>query len=339
MHTPSFWWRNPGIASGLLTPLAAIYGAIAAARLGQPGVASGVPVLCVGNLTTGGAGKTPTALLAARLLAAAGETPAFLSRGYGGRLAGPVRVDLQRHGAPDVGDEPLLLARAAPTIVARDRVAGAYAAMAAGATVIVMDDGFQNPSLHKEAALLVIDGRRGIGNGRVFPAGPLRAPLAPQLAHASAILVLGEPSGAAAVIVAAPGLRIFHGRIIPDPAAVTPLRGCRVLAFAGIADPDKFFATLAAAGIEAPIRHAFPDHHRYTPAEATFLAAAADRHGLVPLTTEKDFVRLPGRLATRARVLPVTVAVDEADEFRRFVIELPGRRRQTSRTDRPEASA
>jgi tetraacyldisaccharide 4'-kinase len=322
MRAPSFWWRSAGIAAALMAPFAAAYGRIAAARLARPGVAPGVPVLCIGNLTVGGAGKTPTALAAARLLAAAGERPVFLSRGYGGRLAGPVRVDPQRHGATDVGDEPLLLARAAPTIIARERVAGARAAIAAGATVIVMDDGFQNPSLRKDATLLVIDGRRGIGNGRVLPAGPLRAPLAPQLARADAILVIGAPSGAAAVVAAARGrgLKTFHGRLTPDPAAVIALRGRKVLAFAGIGDPDKFFATLAEAGIEAPVRRAFSDHHGYAPEEAAGMAADAARHGLLPLTTEKDFVRLPGALAVCTQVLPVTVEVDEADDFRRFVL-------------------
>jgi len=322
MRAPSFWWRRAGFAAGLMAPLAAVYGRIAAARLGRPGVAPGIPVLCIGNLTVGGAGKTPTALAVARLLAAAGERPVFLSRGYGGRLAGPVQVDPRRHGATDVGDEPLLLAREAPAIIARDRVAGARAAVAAGASVIVMDDGFQNPSLRKDAALLVIDGRRGIGNGRVLPAGPLRAPLAPQLARADAILVVGEASAAAAVVAAARGrgLKGFHGRLTPDPAAVAAIGARKVLAFAGIGDPEKFFATLAEAGIEAPVRRAFSDHHGYTPQEAAGIVADAARHGLVPLTTEKDFVRLSGALADCTQVLPVTLELDEPEDFRRFVL-------------------
>ncbi|MGA2124642.1 MAG: tetraacyldisaccharide 4'-kinase [Xanthobacteraceae bacterium] len=322
MRAPSFWWRRAGVAAGLMAPFAAVYGMIAAARLGRPGVAPGIPVMCIGNLTVGGAGKTPTALAVARLLAAAGERPVFLSRGYGGRLAGPVQVDPRRHGATDVGDEPLLLARAAPAIVARDRVAGARAAVAAGATVIVMDDGFQNPSLRKDAVLLVIDGRRGIGNGRVLPAGPLRAPLAHQLARADAILVIGEAPAAAAVMAAARGLglKVFHGRLTPDPAAVAAVGARKVLAFAGIGDPDKFFAMLAEAGIEAPIRRAFSDHHGYTPEEAAGIAADAARHGLLPLTTEKDFVRLSGTLADCTQVLPVAIEVDEPEDFRRFVL-------------------
>ena len=189
MREPSFWWGEASLASALLAPLAAIYGAVAQARLGARGRRAGAPVVCIGNLTVGGAGKTPTALAVAAILAAASERPVFLSRGYGGTLAGPVRVDPARHGGHDVGDEPLLLARAAPTIVARDRVKGA--AIAAGASVIVMDDGFHNPSLVKDFSLLVVDARRGIGNGRVIPAGPLRAPLDAQLARAHALVVVG----------------------------------------------------------------------------------------------------------------------------------------------------
>jgi tetraacyldisaccharide 4'-kinase len=147
MREPAFWWREAGLAAGLLAPLAAVYGAVASARLAQRGARAAVPVICIGNLTLGGAGKTPLVLTLARLLRDAGEQPVLLSRGYGGRLEGPLRVDLARHRAADVGDEPLLLARIAPTVVARDRAKGALAAIAAGASVIVMDDGFQNPSL------------------------------------------------------------------------------------------------------------------------------------------------------------------------------------------------
>lgn len=327
MRSPGFWWRKAGLAAALLAPAAAAYGAVAARRLAASGAAVGVPVLCVGNPTLGGAGKTPTALAAARLLIAAGERPAFLSRGYGGRLAGPVAVDPARHTADEVGDEPLLLARVAPTIVAADRVTGARAAIAAGAGVIVMDDGFQNPALAKDLAILVIDGRNGIGNARVFPAGPLRAPLDAQLGRAHAVLAIGDPTNAATVLEAAArrGLPVFHGRLVPDSPAVAALADAKVLAFAGIGDPQKFFATLAEAGIAAPLRRQFGDHHHYTAAEASALLAEADRHGLQPVTTEKDFVRLRGTaahaaLAERSRVLPVTLVVEEDEAFRRFVL-------------------
>jgi tetraacyldisaccharide 4'-kinase len=331
VRAPSFWWREAGTAAALLAPAAGIYGAVAAARLRQAGARTGIPVLCVGNPTLGGSGKTPTALALAPLLIAAGERPWLLSRGYGGRLAGPVTVDPRHHRADDVGDEPLLLARCAPTIIARDRVAGARAARAAGASVIVMDDGFQSPALAKDLSILVVDARRGIGNGRVFPAGPLRAPLAAQLARAQAMLLIGEGPAAAPMAAAAEahGLAFFHGRLEPDGAAVTALAGERVLAFAGIGDPDKFFATLADASIEAAIRRGFPDHHAYTGADAAALMAEADRAGLPLVTTEKDFVRLKGRralseLAGRARALPITLAIEEEDQFRRFVTSAVG---------------
>jgi tetraacyldisaccharide 4'-kinase len=327
MRAPSFWWRKPGLEAALLSPFATIYGTVAAQRLARRGQRADVPVVCVGNPTLGGAGKTPTALATARLLAAADERPAFLTRGYGGRLAGPVRVDLMTHRADDVGDEPLLLARAFPTIVARDRVAGARAAQAAGASVVVMDDGFQNPSLIKDAAILVVDGRRGTGNGRLFPAGPLRAPLDVQVRLADAVLVIGAAGGAAAVTRAATsvGTPIFHGQLQPCGDTVEALAKKRVLAFAGIADPDKFFRTLADAGIDAPVRHGFPDHHRYTGAQASRLLAEADARGLALVTTEKDIVRLTGdgsiaQLRERVHSLPVTVALDDEDGFRALLL-------------------
>jgi tetraacyldisaccharide 4'-kinase len=330
VRAPSFWWREAGTAAALLAPAAGVYAAVAAARLRQAGARAGIPVLCVGNPTLGGSGKTPTALALARLLIAAGERPWLLSRGYGGQLAGPVTVDPRHHRADDVGDEPLLLAQCAPTIIARDRVAGARTARVAGASVIVMDDGFQNATLAKDLSILVVDARRGVGNGRVFPAGPLRAPLTAQLARAQAMLLIGEGPAAAPVAAAAEacGLALFHGRLVPDGAAVAALEGQRVLAFAGIGDPDKFFATLAAAGIEAAIRRGFADHHPYTGVEAAALMAEADRAGLPLVTTEKDFARLKGRralseLAGRARALPITLAVEEEDRFRRFVTSAP----------------
>src|SRR5262249_33955772 len=217
--------------------------------------------------------KTPTAMAVGRLLAAAAQRPFFLTRGYGGSLAGPVRVDPARHRAGDVGDEPLLLAALAPTVVARDRRAGAAAARESGASVIVMDDGFQNPSLRKDLAIVVLDAARGLGNGRVLPAGPLRAALAAQLARAHALLVLGEGAGAAAVMTAAAarGLPVFHGRLTPDAASVKAMAGKQVLAFAGIGNPQKFFATLTQAGIDVAVKRSFPDHHRYSAADAAAL--------------------------------------------------------------------
>src|SRR5215216_5276940 len=324
MKAPSFWWREAGLAAALLAPVAALYGTVAGRRMRGSGRAVGVPVVCVGSLTLGGAGKTPTALALGRLLG--DHRPFFLTRGYGGRLAGPVTVDPARHDARQVGDEPLLLARVAPTIAARDRVAGAVAARAAGAGMVIMDDGFHSPSPAKDLAIVAIDGRYGIGNGRVFPAGPLRAPLAAQRAPAHALVVIGPGTGAAPVVAAFHDRPVFYGRLAPDPGAISTLGGQRVLAFAGIGHPDKFFATLDAAGIETVVRRSYPDHHRFTPAEAASLVAEAERGNLVLVTTEKDMARLTGdtavaALAGLARPLPVSLVLEDEESFRRFVLE------------------
>jgi tetraacyldisaccharide 4'-kinase len=317
MRDPAFWWTEGSTVATLLGPAAALYGAVAARRMARPNRTVRVPVICVGNFTVGGAGKTPTAIAIAKYLIAAGRRPFFLSRGYGGRLAGPVRVD--GHRAAAVGDEPLLLARTAPTIVARDRPAGAMMAADAGADVVVMDDGLQNASLAKNFTVAVVDGRRGIGNGLVFPAGPLRAPLAAQLNRVEAVLVIGTKTATTAAamdraIAAAKerGVPVVRGELRPDPAAVAALAGKPVLAFAGIADPDKFFATLEASGIPAAVRARFPDHHCYTQAELAALLARAERERLTPVTTEKDVARMSGDpaaapLLARTAALPVTL--------------------------------
>jgi tetraacyldisaccharide 4'-kinase len=221
------------------------------------------------------------------------------------------------HTAAQVGDEPLLLARVAPTVVAAERTSGARLAKAHGASVIVMDDGFQNPSLVKDLAILVADAR-GTGNGRVIPAGPLRAPLEAQLAHASAMLVVGPGAAATESTARARGLPVFHGALEPDAGTVAALRGKSVLAFAGIGDPEKFFATLGAAGVDAPVRRGFADHHCYSAAEARALIGEAEQGQLDLLTTEKDLMRLKddaalAALAKRARALPVEMKVTEAD--------------------------
>ena len=326
MREPDFWWR-PGKGSFLM-PLAAIYGAVAAMRLQASGQKAGLPVICLGNLTVGGAGKTPAAIAVVQLLHAAHQRPFFLSRGYGGQLAGPVRVNAALHRARDVGDEPLLLTRLAPTIVARDRVAGAKFAQFAGASVVVMDDGLQNASLAKDLSIIVVDGRRGIGNGHIIPAGPLRAPLGLQLDRAQAVIVVGPPDGAAAVVERArrQRLAIFHGRLEPDRGVIAAIGRRKALAFAGIGDPEKFFATLAAAGIDVAERAGFPDHHRYTAVEAADLIARAQAKGLILVTTEKDAMRMAGEpqldaLAARASALPVRLVIEEVDLFRQMLLQ------------------
>src|SRR5450631_1362814 len=323
MREPAFWWRKASLASGLLAPAAACYGAIAARRMARSGARARVPVLCVGNFTLGGAGKTPAVMRLAKMLQEAGERPFCLSRGYGGSMAGPKLVDIKTDRAAQVGDEALLLARVAPTIVARERVAGAQAAAAAGASVVIMDDGLQNASLAKDFTLAVVDGRRGLGNARVFPAGPLRAPLKAQLARTDALLIVGEGPGATSAV--ATGLPVFHAHLQPDSRSIAELKARQVLAFAGIGDPDKFFATATEAGIAIAQRRAFPDHHRFTAEEAADLIMQAEHGGFSLLTTEKDRARMAGEpllaaLAAKAHVLPVTLVVKEADDLRRSVL-------------------
>jgi len=318
MHEPGFWHRPTSLIARCLLPLAALYGRVAAARMAKPGHDAGIPVICVGNYHTGGAGKTPTVLALAAMLRGLGETPWVLSRGYGGAARGPLRVDPVRHRAAEVGDEPLMMAAQVPVVVARDRVAGAALARAGGASVIVMDDGFQNPALRKDLSLIVIDGGRGLGNGLVFPAGPLRAPLLPQLVRTDALLVIGAGRAARPVeaALAARGVPVLHADVVPDPAAVTALRGRRVLAFAGIGHPDRFFALLRAQGIEVARARAFPDHHPLTRQEIAALHEEAARDGLGLVTTEKDMARLRnGDLAALAEaVTPFPVGLRFADE-------------------------
>ena len=306
MRAPRFW-RHDGLAARLLTPLAWSYGLLASARRGliRPERAE-CPVICVGNLVTGGAGKTPVALDLGQRLMARGRHVHYLSRGYGGSTPGPIRVDPAEHDARWVGDEPLLLAARAPTWVARHRPAGARAAVAAGADVIVMDDGFQNPSLIKDLSLVVIDGAYGFGNGRMLPAGPLREPVADGLARADGVVVMGEGSawrdGLAGFVKP-----ILHGVLAPAPGAAS-LSGKAVLAFAGIARPEKFFETLAAMGCRLVGTHGFPDHHSFSADEIMTLVEFANTQGAVAVTTEKDHVRLPAEARPMVEALRVEIA-------------------------------
>jgi tetraacyldisaccharide 4'-kinase len=322
MREPGFWHGPASLNAHLLKPLAALYGAIAERRLKRRGLNAGIPVLCVGNYHVGGAGKTPAVLALAKLLGELGETPVVLSRGYGGDLRGPVRVDPEMHAASDVGDEPLMLAAHLPVVVSRRRADGVPLARSRGATVILMDDGFQNPSIVKDASLIVIDSERGIGNGQIFPAGPLRAPLRPQLARTDALIIVGDGSAAAAVAaeIAAQGKPVLRARLQPDQETVARLSGKRVLAFAGIGDPTRFFNTLRASGIDVVNQRAFADHHPYSQAEIESLITEARRDGLTLVTTEKDLARLRDR-AQQIVPLPVTLEFDEPARLRQFVAE------------------
>ena len=261
---------------------------------------------CIGNLVAGGAGKTPVALALGERLMARGRRVHYLSRGYGGTMAGPLRVDPTVHDALQVGDEPLLLAARAPSWVARHRPAGARAAVAAGAQVIVMDDGFQNPSLIKDLSLVVVDGEYGFGNGRTLPAGPLREPVASGLARAHGVVVMGEGTAWRDSLAGYPK-PILHGAIEPA-AGCASLAGRTVLAFAGIADPEKFFSTLEAMGCKLVGGHGFPDHHPYSADEIMTLVEAANAKDAVAVTTEKDHVRLPVEAKPMVEALRVEVA-------------------------------
>jgi tetraacyldisaccharide 4'-kinase len=326
MREPGFWYRPASWKSHLLRPLAALYGAVAAHRLKRKGLAAGIPVLCVGNYHGGGAGKTPTVLALAGVLCELGETPVVLTRGYRGKLKGPVRVDAARHSAADVGDEPLMLSQSVPVVVSRDRADGVALAKSLAATVILMDDGFQNPAVAKDASLIVIDAVRGIGNAQVMPSGPLRAPLAAQIGRTDALVVIGTGNAADTVAgaIIGQGKPVLRARFLPDQASLAALRGKRVLAFAGIGDPARFFATLREADVDVADVRSFPDHHPLTPDETANLVAEAESNGLTLVTTEKDTARLrnvEGLPEWARSVIPfrVTLEFDDASALKKFV--------------------
>ena len=321
MRAPEFWSDN-GPLPALLAPLGAGYDLAGRLRraLVRP-VAVPVPVVCAGNLVAGGAGKTPVALALLAALSARGHRPHALTRGYGGRSAGPLRVDPARHDFAKVGDEALLLARVAPTWVARDRVAGARAAVAAGADSIVMDDGFQNPSLAKDLSLLVVDGAYGFGNARVMPAGPLRERIEAGLVRADAVVVLDPDAGGLAAQLG-PRTQVMPARLAPRPEAGR-LAGQRVLAFAGIGRPQKFFASLSALGAEVVEQRAFPDHHPYDRRDIEALLARARDQDAVAVTTEKDAVRLPPDLLDRIEVVAAAIEWHEPEALAALLDRLP----------------
>jgi tetraacyldisaccharide 4'-kinase len=325
VRTPAFWSDPDSLAGQLLAPLGWAVGAVTLARMRRQGERAGIPVVCIGNPTVGGSGKTPVAQMVAGRLATLGRRPAVLLRGYGGSLAGPLVVGPDA-AAAEVGDEALLHARARLTVVARDRVAGARLAAASGADIVVMDDGFQNPSLAKDLSLLVVDGSYGLGNGRVMPAGPLRAPFEPQTARAAGLVVVGPGAAGDALAARAADagravLRVVL-RVETDTAAW--LAGRDVLAFCGIGRPAKFVETLGQAGARNAVLRPFPDHHAYTEEDAARLLAEAARTGLPLVTTEKDAVKLAGspklaELASAARVIPVRAVADDAAALDRLL--------------------
>jgi len=316
MRAPEFWHEPPGLTANLLAPVGAAWDMAARLRraVARPYRAP-VLVLCVGNLVAGGSGKTPIVLSLAGMFRESGIAVHIVTRGYGGDLAGPVRVDPARHDATAVGDEALLLAASAPCWVARDRAAGIAAAAEAGAAIILLDDGFQNPSVAKDLSLVVVDSEYGFGNGRVMPAGPLREPVAPGLARADAIVLTGDaPAPPELGAVSHPILRAAL-----EPVNAARFAGARVAAFAGIGRPDKFFATLRRLGANLIATQSLADHHPYRPDEITRLREMAEREGARLVTTAKDWVRLPSGLRDCVEVLEVEIRWSDAAMLQRLL--------------------
>jgi tetraacyldisaccharide 4'-kinase len=310
MRAPDFW-RKDTVASRLLNPLGAVYGWAVRRNLeNAEEYRPSVPVICVGNIVAGGAGKTPVGIALARRLIAAGAKPHFLTRGYGGTEVGPRAVDLDRHDFARVGDEALLLAHEAPTWVARWRPDGAVAAPQMGAEIIIMDDGFQNGTIAKDLSLVVVDGTYGFGNGRVMPAGPCREPPARGLERADAMVVIGKDRCGLAELARSHDLPLLAARLVPGPEGAE-LKGRKVVAFAGIGRPEKFFATLKQCGARLTSDHAFPDHHPFERADIEALLAEAEANEALAVTTAKDAVRLPTDLRARVTVLSVTLDWEE----------------------------
>ncbi len=304
MRAPDFWHEPPGLAAALLAPATAAWEAATRLRraVARPYRAP-VPVICVGNLVAGGSGKTPVVLSLGGMLAARTTAVHVVTRGYGGSLAGPVRVDPAWHDAAAVGDEALLLAARAPCWVARDRAAGIAAAVEAGAAAVLLDDGFQNPNVAKDLSLVVVDADYGFGNGHMIPAGPLREPVTVGLARADAVVLIGD----------GPGPPELHDAACPVlRAALAPqdgerFAGARLVAFAGIGHPEKFFAALRRLGAALVMAQPFPDHHRYRDVEIARLREMAAREGARLVTTAKDWVRLPPSWRAGIEVLEVEI--------------------------------
>ncbi|MGB3644398.1 MAG: tetraacyldisaccharide 4'-kinase [Mesorhizobium sp.] len=336
-EAPPFWWEKPDWRAWALWPLSLCYGAVAGYRMKRaPREKIAAPVLCVGNFTVGGTGKTPVAIALARRAGKMGLKPGFLSRGHGGTFGELHVVDARHDSARHVGDEPLLLAAHAPVVVTRNRAAGARLLVEKhGCDILIMDDGFQSAHIHIDYALLVVDARYGLGNGHVIPGGPLRARLYDQLLYADAILKMGEGSAADALVrrVARSGRPVFEARAKPRGSKAITKR--KWLAFAGIGHPEKFFSSIEEAGGKVVEKRPFPDHHFYQEDELADLEAAARKASLELITTAKDAVRLrgdrvPAGFMERLHVLEIETAFDSDHMPERIIgqtLEAWGRRK------------
>lgn len=316
MRAPDFWFTPPNAPTALakmLSPLGALYASATARRVAHEGSEVGCPVICVGNLNAGGTGKTPTVIALAQYLMGKGLSPHVVSRGYGGSLDGPEEVHERTHSASETGDEPLLLAAFLPTWIAKDRLAGCQAAANAGAEIILLDDGFQNPSVRKDYSIVVVDAAKGFGNGRCIPAGPLREPVDAGLKRADVLLSIGSNEAQEmfcsqwSADITIPQMR---GSLVPLQTGMDWV-GQKFLAFAGIGHPEKFFRTLRDLGANLAETQSLEDHQELTPALFARLEARAKALGAQLVTTEKDAIRLP--MQHRSKVLSLPVRLEVAD--------------------------
>ena len=313
MKTPEFW-KSKNLLADILTPLGLIYGLATALRLRfKKSRKVPYPVICIGNLTAGGTGKTPVSVSIAALLQQAGKRPFFITRGYGGKSRN-IFADAKKYNVRKTGDEPLLLARQAPTVINPDRATGAELAIKNGADTIIMDDGFQNPGLYKDLSFLVFDGTTGIGNGKCIPAGPLRETFAAGIKRAQAIIILGEDKHNLAAQTKE--LPIFKGSVV---AKKPEINNNEIIAFAGIGRPEKFYTSLRELGFKLLKTVDFPDHHQYTMAELKKLITEAQKKNAVLFTTAKDFVKIPPQIQKHFHVLDIEISWENEENLRAFL--------------------
>lgn len=324
LKVPKFWYQPPGLLSAICTPIAAGYNLVHRLRqITTTPYKAKVPVICVGNFTVGGAGKTPTVMALVPLLQKQKvEGIHILTRGYGGSLKGPSLVDPQQHSFYDVGDEALLLAQVAPTWVGSDRIASARAAQQAGAKLILMDDGAQNPTLHKDLCVMVIDGKQALGNGCLFPAGPLREKQEQGLRRKHIVVMIGQDQHKLGQTM---GKLVFTATIVPEQNSITQIEGKKLLAFAGLGFPDKFFQTLSDHGADFIETKSFPDHHPYREQDLFPLLQRAQEKKALLVTTEKDKMRVPASLQGKVTSFKIQLIFDNPAAIWQHFNTIPAR--------------